>query len=303
MKIHLLRYFCVLAEELHFGRAADKLAITQPPLSSAIKALEEEVGAQLLVRSSKSVELTAAGAAFLDEARYILDRVSRASSVARAVANGMRGRLDVGMTGSLVYRELPAIVTHFSREMPGIELVLHEQSTAEQLDGLLHGKFHAGFVNASVVPTQLNSLPLKDDHFVLCLPTSHPNASKTAVRLRDLADEKFVMFSRDVAPANHDNVIAIFSHAGIHPKTLHAAKQWLTVVAMVSQGLGIALVPSSLARSRVAGVRFVRFTGPPAPAPAVLVWNAALHSPALSSFLKIAAAIIDAREPKQRHRQ
>jgi DNA-binding transcriptional LysR family regulator len=305
MKLHFLRYFTVLAEELHFGRAAQRLSITQPPLSSAIKALEEELGVRLLSRSSKHVALTPAGAAFLDEAREILEGVARASSVAKAVARGMRGRLEVGMTGSLVYREVPRIVQDFGAAAPEIELVLHEMGTAEQLDALLHGRLHAGFVNASAVPPQLQSLALEDDRFVLCLPKGHRHARKAQVHLRDLADESFVMFSREVSPANYDNVIAIFSRAGIHPRTVHAARQWLTIVAMVAHGLGISLVPSAIARSRVDGVSFVRFAGVPVASPALLVWNGANPSPALESFVQSASATrrrrnSRAREPASR---
>lgn len=289
MKLHFLRYFTVLAEELHFGRAAQRLSITQPPLSSAIKALEEELGVQLLLRSSKHVELTPAGAAFLEEARQILERVARASNVAQAVAKGMRGRLEIGITGSLLYREVPAIVQDFAAAAPAIELVLREMGTAEQLDALLHGQLHAGFVNASAVPPQLASLALADDEFVLCLPHGHPRAKQAKVELRDVAGERFVMFSREVSPANYDNIIAIFSRAGIHPRTVHAARQWLTIVAMVAHGLGVSIVPRSIARSRVDGVCFVRFSGPPVPAPAMLVWNPASSSPALASFLESAA--------------
>ena len=298
MKLNSLRYFAVLAEELHFGRAADRLAITQPPLSLAIKALEEELGVRLLLRSSKHVELTPAGSAFLEEARQILDRVARASSIALAVASGSRGRLDVGMAGSLVYRGVPAIVQRFDTDAHGIELILHEMSTAEQLQGLLHGQLDAGFLNAFVVPPQLRSLPLVDDEFVLCLPAAHRYAGAKAVDLGDLCEERFVMFSRDVSPANYDNVIAIFSRAGVHPKTVHAARQWLTIVAMVAEGLGVSLVPRSLARSRVDNVRFVPFTGASAITPALLVWNPARTSPALDKFLASAGSTIDGlRQP------
>ncbi|WP_431273164.1 LysR family transcriptional regulator [Variovorax ureilyticus] len=293
MKLHFLRYFTVLAEELHFGRAADRLAITQPPLSLAIKALEEELGVQLLLRSSKRVELTPAGSAFLEEARQILDRVARASSIALAVASGSRGRLEVGMTGSLVYRGVPAIVQRFNADAHGIELILREMSTTEELQGLLHGQLDAGFLNAFVVPPQLRSLPLIEDEFVLCLPATHRCAGAKAVELGELADERFVMFSRDVSPANYDNVVAIFSRAGVHPKTVHAARQWLTIVAMVAEGLGVSLVPRSLARSNVDNVRFVPFTGAPAIAPALLVWNPTRMSPALDRFIASAAATIE----------
>jgi DNA-binding transcriptional LysR family regulator len=292
MKLRVLEYFTVLAEELHFGRAADRLAITQPPLSLAIKDLEAELGVQLLLRNSKHVELTPAGAAFLEEARQILDRVTKAGGVAKAVARGIRGRLEVGMTGSLVYRGVPGIVRQFGQAMPGIDLVLREMSTAEQLQDLLHGQLDAGFVNAAVVPPQLQSLPLADDQFVLCLPESHPRAGARTVALKALGDERFVMFSREVSPANYDNVIAIFSRARIHPRTVHAARQWLTIVAMVAQGLGVSLVPRSLARSRVDGVRFVPFSGAPALAPALLVWNPAHTSPALEGFIESAARTI-----------
>lgn len=300
MKLHFLRYFAVLAEELHFGRAAKRLAITQPPLSSAIKALEEELQVQLLVRSSRHVHLTPAGAAFLDEARQILDRVARASHVAKAVAKGVRGRLDIGMAGSLIYREVPVIVKQFKLANPGIDLVLREMSSAEQVEALLHGQLHAGFVNAPTVPPQLKSLPLNDDEFVLCLPQTHPKANDPEVDLRDLAEDRFVMFARSIAPANYDNVIAIFSRTGIHPKTVHAARQWLTIVTMVASDLGVSVVPHSIARSRVDGVRFVRFRAPAVLAPARLAWNPVHASAALTGFVESAARTVRDLRPARK---
>lgn len=292
MKLHFLRYFVVLAEELHFGRAAGKLAITQPPLSSAIKSLEEELEVQLLIRDSKHVELTQAGEAFLEEARQILEQVARASNVAKIVAKGMRGRLEIGVTGSLIYREVPAIVKQFNAEMPDVEVVLREMSSADQLNELLRSQIHAGFVNGSTVPPQLASLPLGADEFVLCLPENHPKARGDTVELKELANELFVMFSRDVAPANHDNVIAIFSRAGIHPKIAHAARQWLTIVAMVANGLGVSLVPRSLAYSRVHGVKFMKIRGKQVLAPAMLVWNPAYNLPTIRCFVECSKRIL-----------
>ena len=297
MKLHLLRYFSVLAEELHFGRAAQRLAITQPPLSGAIKALEEELGVKLLIRDSKHVQLTPAGAAFLEEANQILERVARATHTAKAVAGGVRGRLDIGVTGSLIYREVPGIVEAFSKSMPGIDVILREMASAEQIDELLHGQLHAGFINASAVPPQLSCLPLADDTFVCCLPDGHAHARAASLDLSQLATERFVMFSRDVAPANHDNVIAIFNRAGIHPKTVHAARQWLTIIAMVANGLGVSLVPRSLARSRVKGVRFIPLQGELALSRALLVWNPNYGSPALDSFIACAKDLLQMSKP------
>jgi DNA-binding transcriptional LysR family regulator len=288
MKLHFLRYFSVLGEELHFGRAAERLAITQPPLSSAIKALEQELGVRLLERDSRRVRLTPAGAAFLTETHQILERIDKAASVAKAVAGGVRGRLDIGMTGSLLYRKVPAIVKAFRGAMPGVDVTLREMGTAEQTTALLHGQLHAGFLNAAVVPPQLAALPLPSDEFVACLPANHPRANAASVKLTDLSSEQFVMFSREVAPANHDNVIAIFSQAAIHPTTVHAARQWLTIIAMVAHGLGVSLVPRSLSRSSVEGVRFVRLRGLRTGSPALLAWNPEYGSPATQSFLEVA---------------
>ena len=292
MKLHFFRYFVVLAEELHFGRAASKLAITQPPLSSAIKSLEEELDVQLLIRDSKHVELTQAGEAFLEEARQILEQVARPSNVAKIVARGMRGRLEIGLTGSLVYREVPGIVRQFNAEMPDVDVVLREMSSADQVNQLLRGQIHAGFVNASAVPPQLASLPMGEDEFLICLPEDHPQAQFDSVELKQLAHERFVMFSRDVAPTNYDTVIAIFSRAGIHPKIAHATRQWLTIVAMVANGLGVSLVPRTLARSRVHGVKFMRIAGEQVLAPAMLVWNPAYYLPTIRSFIECSERIL-----------
>ena len=291
MKLHLLRYFAVLAEELHFGRAAERLAMTQPPLSSGIKALEDELGVRLFERSSRHVALTPAGHAYLAEVRAVLDRVARASETARAVAAGQQGRLDIGFAGSMVYRDLPRIVRAFEASAPGIEVNLREMSSSEQIDALLHRQLHAGFINASAVPPRLRCQPLAGDHFVCCLPERHRLAHASAVPLSALVQETFVMFARDVAPANHDNVIALFQRAGIHPRTRHAARQWLTVAALVALGMGVALVPASLAQAGVQGVRFVPIAGPRHPAIGVLAWHEDSDAPALRAFITCAAAI------------
>lgn len=294
MKIHLLRYFIVLAEELHFSRAAERLSITQPPLSSALKALEYELGVQLLERNSKHVALTAAGAAFLKEARLVLERVAMATDTARAVAGGMRGRLDVGFTGSMIYREVPEIVNLFNQRLPDIEVHLREMSSSEQIDALLHGQLHAGFVNASTLPPPLNSLALEDDTLVCCLPETHALASGKDVNLKQLAKENFVMFVRDVAPANHDNVIAVFSRAGIHPRTRHAARQWLTVVALVAAGVGVALVPASISAAGIRGARLLPIRGMAPRTVGALAWKPGQDLAILDLFVAIAREVLQA---------
>lgn len=294
MKLHLLKYFSVLAEELHFGRAASRLSITQSPLSLGIKALEDELGVRLLLRNSKMVQLTPAGAAFVIEARQVLERLSRAKTLVQSVDSGMTGRLDVGMSPSLVYREVQQIVDRFNSELPGVEIVLHEMILYEQFENLLRGQIHAGFTNGSTTPPQLKSIPLVPDHYVVCLPEGHSKAQARVINLRDMVDDRFIVFSREVGPANYDQMIATFARAGIHPRTVHQSRTWHTIVAMVSQGFGVALVPGSMAKSRMAGVRFVPFSGFSAPAPAMLVWNPAHAAPALASFVESAGRTVKA---------
>jgi len=292
MKLHQLRYFTVLAEELHFGRAAQRLAITQPPLSGAIKALEDELGAPLFERNSKRVALTPAGMALRAEAQQVLERMARATAAVRAAADGLHGRLEIGATGSMLYREPPRILQRFKATMPGVDVLLRELSTAQQIDELLRGQLDVGFVNSATVPPQLASLALADDHFVCCLPQDHPMATRRSVSLARLAHEPFVMFTREVAPANHDNVLAVFNQAGIHPRLVHAARQWLTVIAMVAHGLGIALVPASLARSRIDGVVFVPLAHLPTRTTALLVWRPNANNASLARFIEVARTVL-----------
>ncbi len=251
--------------------------------------------AQLLVRNSKLVQLTPAGTAFLLEAKEILERVARVGSVVRAIDGGAHGRLDIGFAGSMLYREMPAILERFKREVPAVELVLHEQYTTEQIEKLMRRQLHAAFIQASVLPVPLASMPLRDDVFVACLPENHRLAANKTVDLREMVDEPFVMFSRESAPASHDHAIAIFNQAGIHPRTVHSARIWMTVVGMVANGCGIALVPHSLSRTNIGGVRFVPLMGAPATAPALLAWNPGLVPLPLEKFLASAAATIRMR--------
>jgi len=297
MKLRQLRYFTVLAEELHFGRAAQRLAITQPPLSGAIKALETELGTPLFERSSKRVKLTPAGMALHAEAQQVLERMQRAVAAVRAVSHGLHGRLEVGVTGSLLYREPPRIVQRFQDTTPGVEILLRELSTTQQIDGLLRSQLDVGFINAATVAPQLACLPLADDQFVCCLPQHHPMAAHGAVPLGRLANEPFVMFVREVAPSTYDSLIAVFNQAGIHPRLVHAARQWLTVIAMVAHGMGIALVPASLARSRINGVVFVPLADFPTCTPAMLVWRPSSNNALLARFLDVARTTLAGEYP------
>jgi DNA-binding transcriptional LysR family regulator len=298
MELRHLRYFVALAEELHFGRAALRLAITQPPLSFAIQSLEKELNVRLFERDNKRVSMTAAGRAYLAETLAILDRIEHANDTARSVAAGKLGKLDIGFTGSMLYRDVPQIVARFSREHPGIEVTLRELSSVEQVEGLRHGQLHAGFVNVMSVPDGLKGQALPEDSFVCCLPNGHPHAGKQEVDLKDLANESFIMFPREVSPANYDNVITICRQAGFEPRTRYAARQWLTIVALVANGLGVSLVPASTGRSGIAGASFVSIRSTPAHSSAYLLWHPEDENPALKYFLDVASKVLRAETEK-----
>lgn len=286
MELRHLRYFVVLAEELHFGRAARRLSITQPPLSFNIRQLEEDLGARLFERDSKRVALTAAGAAFLREALDILDHAQRARELTRAVSGGRVGRLDIGFTGSMIYRGVPKMVSAFLAEHPRIEVTLRELTTSEQVDALVHGRLDAGFVNASAVPEGLSGEKLVEEPFVCCLPETHPLSRERTVELKRLANEPFVMFAREASPANYDNVISVCTEAGFHPQTRFAVRQWLTIAALVANGLGVALVPKCLARTKLAGARFVPIRDKHARSDALFLWNSRRIVPGLDPFVE-----------------
>lgn len=281
MKTHLLRYFVTLAEEKHFGRAAQRLFITQPPLSMALKALESELGVRLLERDAKHVCLTPAGQAFLVEARKVLAQLQHASEVVRNVAQGKLGGLKIGITGSMIYRGVPAYCTAFRQERPLVDISLHEVSTGDQLRLLARGELDLGFLNISSPTDQLDILPLGEEPLVCCLPSTHRLAGQKTINLQDLANETFVMFSREVSPATYDNVIACLQQAGIHPQTRHAAMQWLTVMALVSVGQGVSLVPRCMEQLGMHSVRLLPLRKIKVTTPAYMAWRKDVHDNAV----------------------
>ena len=259
MDLKLLRYFAVLAEEQHFGRAARRLALSQPPLSSAIRRLEEELGTALFERTSRRVSLTQAGEVLRREAQAILQRVESAQTLVRDVADGLRGRLLIGFSGSMIYRGLPELMADLRQRLPDTELELREMNSADQAEALRLGELGVGFVNGQRVPPGLEGFRYRVEPFTLCLPEGHPAASwrhTGEAELGRLQHESFLLFSRKVSPDYFESVIAICLAAGFLPKVRSELRQWLTVIAMVASGAGVALVPASLEKSRLPGVAF-----------------------------------------------
>jgi DNA-binding transcriptional LysR family regulator len=260
MDLRQLRYFIALAEEKHFGRAAKRLSLSQPPLSHAIRQLEEELGAVLFERTSRRVALTPAGTALLREAQAILQRTANARALVHDIARGRRGRLRIGFSGSMIYRGLPQILAELRVRSPDIEVELQEMNSAAQVEALRHDEIHVGFIHVREAPEGLDGDRYHSEPFVACLPSAHAVAagrSTAPLRLTDLRNEDFILFSRHVSPEYYESIIAICLEAGFLPKVRFEVRQWLSIVALVGNEAGVALVPRALARSEIAGVRFV----------------------------------------------
>lgn len=292
MKFRKLKYFAVLAEELHYGKAADRLSITQPPLTAAIKSLEEELGVRLFARTSRAVRLTSAGEAYLPAVKRVLDALQKADRIAQSAELGATGHLTIGFGAALIYRGILEIIEGFSNQFPGIDIELIEMPQAELLEKLQNRKLDLGFTSTPSVPDSLGSTPLPSDEFAVCLPLRHPLAHHAEIDLIELAQEEFVVVDREISPLNYEAMSGIFHRAGIHPKLVHRTRGWLTIMAMVSMGAGIALLPSSLARAEMGGIRFVPLRGPKTNTLAKLVWRRERNSPMVDSFVEFSKVML-----------
>lgn len=292
MELRQLRHFVILAEEMHFGRAARRLFMTQPPLSASIMRLEEELGVRLFERDSKRVVLTPAGAQLLERARETLAQADKTVEFARAVAVGNAGRIEVGFTGTLLYRGLPAILARFHKDYPLVELGLREISTQDQISAVREGKLDAGFINTLVPPAWLESMVIFRERFVVCLPEGHALAHQRQIDLADVREEAFVMFGKKGSPAFYDHVVGLCESAGFTPKMGVEVGQFLSVAAMVASGFGVSVVPESVSRAGIKGAAFVPFRGSEVRPTAHLVWSpAATPTPGLQALIDTTRAL------------
>jgi len=294
MEFRHLRYFLVLAEELHFGRAARRLSISQPPLSLNIQQLEASIGAKLFTRSSKQVSLTAAGQAFVPAARALLDQAAQAAGHARDVGQGMAGSLAIGFSGTMLYSGLPAILERFQAEHPLLRLTLKELSSSEQLVELAHDRLDLGFVHTTRVPPELSQILVSSQALICCLPAGHALARKRSLSLSALQGQPFAVVSRAVSPDYHERILAICTEAGFYPEMRYELRHWLSVVSLVSQGMGVALVPAALRQSAMAGAAFVPLDAATTPYDTHCLWKTARDHQALVAFVKAVRAMAPA---------
>ena len=252
-----LRYFTVVAEELHFGRSARRLNISQPPLSASIQQLEQDVGTSLLDRTSRHVALTPAGRVFADRARRLLADLGESASLARKIAASPGGIVRVGFVPSMVFRGLPQLLTDFGRRNEGHSVELREGNSADQLASLMADRIDLGFVHQFEAVEGIEAIRIGDESFMCCLPADHSLARHRSLSLAEIGLEPLVMFSRDRASGFHDHILGLFKAAEVQPIVAHEVGNWLTIVALVGHGIGLALVPSSLAKASLGRAVFL----------------------------------------------
>jgi len=256
-ELRQLRHFIAVAERLHFGRAAEALHISQPPLSRSIRALEARVGATLLARTRRRVELTPEGARFLEEAKRLLAQLERAVLEVGTMAAGGRGRLRLGFVSLADYGVLPRLLKSYKAARPGVELALREMLSPDQAAALASGELDFGLLLPPVSPADLEHVVVQRERFVAALPARHRLARAGGrIAMRELADAAFVMIPRAIAPGLYDIVAALAARAGFAPRIAQEAIQMQTVVSLVSSGLGVAVVPASVANLGRRGVAY-----------------------------------------------
>ncbi|UZP67355.1 LysR substrate-binding domain-containing protein [Desulfovibrio mangrovi] len=287
MELRHLHYFIAVAEELHFGNAAKRLHMSQPPLSQQVRQLEEELGVSLFSRTSRSVALTPEGAAFLEDARDILQRTELAVKRVQAVANGEEGLLRVGFMGYALMTGYPQAIREFRQRYPKVRLELWEFSTAHQLRMIAADELDVGLISCvRGVPMKLDSLLFRKEPFMLCIPEGHPLAELEAVPLARLAGVPLILFPRKAHPMLYDALIASFRNAGVVAEVVQSVARIETGKALVAAGLGCSIHPASVSAAMRPGVVYRPLIGD-MPSPELrVVWKKDNLSAALSLFLE-----------------
>ena len=284
-----LHCFVTVAEELHFGRAAKRLGMTQPPLSRQIQVLEHHLDAKLFERTSRTVRLTAAGHSFLPEARIIMRLAQSASLVAKRIARGKTGLIKIGFTAASAYNFLPTLVTTCIKRLPDIDLSLKEMVSGDQLDAIGSGQLDIGFLRPPIVRPGLDAVRVFTEELQLAVPSTHPLARKKAVSLADLDGQPFVMYAPYESRYFYDLLVAQFAQANIRPQYVQHLGQIHSILSLVRAGLGVALVPRSASSLHLDGVLIRAIPiKPKSPVELFAVWRRDQDSPLVPALIGIA---------------
>jgi DNA-binding transcriptional LysR family regulator len=295
MELRHLRYAIAVAEELHFGRAAERLNMSQPPLSQQIQQIEEELGVKLFERTKRSVKITAAGQTFVAEARAILKHMEHAAKAAVRASHGELGRLMVGTvtsTDSGFYKVLVDILQRFAGRYPDVHIGLRTLSVTQQLSDLKEDRLTVGFVTLPIHDPLLSVKNVHYEPLVVALPEKHPLAQQRRITARALAREPIIAFPRQMNPGYVDSVITYFQKAGCTINIAHEGDTLYTSLALVAAGVGVSLFPASLVDVPRKGI-VVRNLEPSPPMMGMgVAFRRDEQSEVLQSFLKVLSEFV-----------
>lgn len=288
IELRHLRYFVAVAEELHFGRAAQRLHLAQPPLSQQIRKLEEILGYPLFVRTSRTVRLTAAGEVFLERARRTLRNVQQDMDEARSIGRGDVGSLRVGFIGSSMLTPLPAMLGQYRRQFPRVQLQLQEAHTSGVVQSLLKGTLDAGFLRDGDPTKDLVIEPLFSEPFIAVLPHTHPLAARSSISPRQLCDQPFVFFSPTAGTLAYQKPISLCEQHGFRPQVVQEAPQWLTILRLVGAGLGVTIAPACVQQIAAPNIACLRLREAPIHSDIELAYQARESRAIVKAFAAIA---------------
>jgi len=287
IELRHLRYFIAVAEELHFGRAAQRLNISQPPLSQQIQILEQQIGARLFARTNRSVQLTAAGIQFLNDARQIMQSVTQAADKAARLHRGEEGELRIGFTSSapFITAVSDALFT-FRQRHPGVHIQMQEINTRQQLEPLNEGRLDLGVMRNTPLPETLAHQLLLREPLCAVFPRDHPLAEKAAISVTELAQEPFVFFDPQVGTALYTETLALLQRYAVAPNIAQEVGEAMTILGLVATGLGISILPASFSRIRLDDVRWVALKEQDAWSEVWLVWSRRRETTAVIEQMK-----------------
>ena len=287
LELRHYRYFKVVAEELHYRKAADRLFISQPGLSRQIKQMEETLGVQLLVRNKRKVELTAAGRYLKDEIDFIFNHLALTRKHLKLIDKGEEGELRIGFLGSAMQNVIPDLLLKMSQQYPGISTSLEEMSNGLQVVAIDKDRLDIGFVRLARVPHGIKIRPVYQDTFSVVLPAEHPLTERSFESIRQLEMENFILFSSDYSPTYYDKIMSIFEDQGFTPHITHKSVHAHTIFKLVELGLGVSIVPTSLQYGYDQNVKFIELKGIHQSALLSMIWKEGNRNPVLSKVLSL----------------
>ncbi|GAB2583287.1 LysR family transcriptional regulator [Dyella jejuensis] len=295
IELRHLRYFVAVADTLHFGKAAERLGMSQPPLSQQIRQLEDAVGAHLLTRTNRRVALTEPGRLFLQEARDILARMERATELAQRAQRGELGELRIGFTRTTpLSQDIPRAIFAFRQRFPAVHLQLEEMNSLQQIDALLERRLQVGILRPGILPKSLLSRRLFRDPLVAVLRLDHPALKRLGARgklpTKALAQEPFVVFARSAGVGVYEHVLALCRDAGFAPHIAQEAREASTIIGLVAAGLGVSILPQSCSHIQVEGISYIPLAEATAMSEIHVVYREDERSPLLPRFIQLLLA-------------